>query len=83
MNRITVVVDVQNDVAAIPGNGNTPVTFTHTSDIGRFVAASLDLKRWDHVGYIAGDKVTWKQLVDLVQEVKGSTVNAHMTVWRN
>ena len=65
------IIDLANNMAAIPGDGNTPVTFTHTSDIGKFVAASIDLESWDHITYVAGDKATWNQIVQVAEEVKG------------
>ena len=57
--------------AAIPGDGNKLVTFTHTSDVGKFVAASLDLEKWDRVSVIIGDKVTMNEAVKLAAEAKG------------
>lgn len=66
-----VLLDIPENAAAIPGDGNKPVTFTHTSDVGRFVAASIDLERWDTVSYIIGDKMTVNEVVKLSEEVKG------------
>ncbi|CAI6092113.1 unnamed protein product [Clonostachys chloroleuca] len=45
------VSDIANNAAAIPGSGDVPAVFTHTSDVARFVAASLDLDHWDSVHY--------------------------------
>jgi hypothetical protein len=36
-------VDILNERAAVPGFGDVPVVFTHSSDIAKFVVASLDL----------------------------------------
>ncbi|KIM93965.1 hypothetical protein OIDMADRAFT_35415 [Oidiodendron maius Zn] len=43
---ISVIVDVENMKAAIPGDGNTPIVFTYTVDMAKFVAASLELPKW-------------------------------------
>lgn len=64
-------VDIENEVAALPGSGNTPVSFVHSSDIAKFVAASLDLPKWDEQSYILGEKVTWSEFVKIAEEVKG------------
>ncbi len=66
-----VLMDVLGNTAAIPGDGNKPVTFTHTSDVGKFVAASVDLDEWDRVSVIIGDKMTMNEAVELAEEVKG------------
>ncbi|KAI1370469.1 NAD(P)-binding protein [Hypoxylon crocopeplum] len=67
-----VLMDIPGNTAAIPGGGNKLVTFTHTSDVGKFVAASLDLEKWEHVSIIIGDKVTMNEAVKLAEEAKGT-----------
>ncbi|CAG9984469.1 unnamed protein product [Clonostachys byssicola] len=67
----TMAIDIANDTAAIPGDGNTPVIMTHTSDVGKYVAASLDLEKWEPIHYIASDKVTFNQLLSYAEEAKG------------
>ncbi|KAK4446799.1 isoflavone reductase [Podospora aff. communis PSN243] len=64
--------DVANNAAAIPGVGNTPALFTHTTDVARFVVASLDLPKWDRATFIYGDKVTWNEMVRYAEEAKGT-----------
>jgi nucleoside-diphosphate-sugar epimerase len=68
---IVVLIDISGNTAAIPGDGNTPITFTHTSDVGKFVAASIDLEKWDRVSVVIGDKMTVNEAVKLAEEVKG------------
>jgi nucleoside-diphosphate-sugar epimerase len=71
MSPFSLVVDVAHKAAAIPGDGNTPVAFTHTSDIARYVAALLDEKKWDIESTIVGDKVTWNEFVKLAEAAQG------------
>ncbi|KAH7232024.1 hypothetical protein B0J15DRAFT_599379 [Fusarium solani] len=66
-----IVVDIEYNRAAIPGDGNTPVTFTHTFDVAEFVAASLDLPSWEKESYVIGESVTWNEFLRLAEEVKG------------
>ncbi|OJJ70460.1 hypothetical protein ASPBRDRAFT_180355 [Aspergillus brasiliensis CBS 101740] len=66
------VLDVENNVAAIPGDGNMPVTFTYTFDIARFLVAALDLERWPREFRIVGDELTFNELLKLAEEVKGA-----------
>jgi hypothetical protein len=71
----TVVVDLPANVAAIPGSGNTPVVFTHTFDVAKYVSAALDLEKWEEDSYIIGDKVTWNEFVALAEEAKGELIH--------
>jgi len=64
--------DIPGHTAAIPGDGNKSVTFTHTSDVGKFVAASVDLDKWDRVSFIIGDKLTMNEAVKLAEEATGT-----------
>lgn len=66
-----IAIDIANDTAAIPGDGNTPVIMTHTSDVGKYVAASLDLEKWEPIHSIAGDKVSLNELLSYAEEAKG------------
>ncbi|KAK0713431.1 hypothetical protein B0T26DRAFT_858083 [Lasiosphaeria miniovina] len=67
--------DMVNNAAAIPGSGNTPVIFTHTSDVGKFVAASLDLPKWEPDTFVYGDRVTWNEFLHLAEQAKGTKFN--------
>lgn len=71
---LVLFIDVANNTAAIPGSGNTPAVFTHTTDVARFVAASLDLPKWDEETFIYGDKVTWNEFLHLAEDAKGSSI---------
>lgn len=68
---MVLAVDIEHEVAAIPGTGDTPISFVHTCDIAEFVVASLDLPKWDEQSYILGEKVTWNEFVKIAEEVKG------------
>ncbi|KAH6623331.1 hypothetical protein F5144DRAFT_358142 [Chaetomium tenue] len=67
--------DIANNAAAIPGSGNTPAVFTHTTDVARFVAASLDLPKWEPDTYIFGDRVTWNEFLHWAEDAKGTKFN--------
>ncbi|KAH7378889.1 hypothetical protein BKA64DRAFT_686855 [Cadophora sp. MPI-SDFR-AT-0126] len=75
MSPVVAIFDIPNDVAAIPGSGNVPVVLTHTTDIAKFVAASLDLGKWDRVSYVIGDRVTWNEFLHYIEEAKGTKFN--------
>ena len=71
LTPFVVLMDILENMAAIPGDGTTPLTFTHTSDVGKFVAASVDLEKWDRVSFIIGDKMTVNEAVKLAEKAKG------------
>ncbi|KAH7153443.1 hypothetical protein EDB81DRAFT_455426 [Dactylonectria macrodidyma] len=66
-----IAVDIENNTAAIPGKGDTPVVFTHTLDVAEFVVAALGLPKWDRESYVIGDAVTWNEFLAIAEEVKG------------
>ena len=66
-------VDISNAAAAIPGDGNEPVILTHTTDVGRFVAALLDVEGWDEVSFVAGDKVSMNTLLAYAENATGTS----------
>lgn len=65
------IVDIPAGIADIPGDGKMPVSFTSTQDVGRFVAASLDLEHWEPVSGMAGDKKTYDEVVEIAERVTG------------
>lgn len=48
------IADLDSKKAIIPGDGNIPVSFTHTLDVARYVVASLSLPLWPRL-LIRGD----------------------------
>lgn len=68
----SVVLDIANNAAAIPGDGENPVVFTHSFDVADYVSRLLDLPKWDEESYIVGDKLTFNEFVKLAEEIKGS-----------
>jgi hypothetical protein len=67
----TMVVDMVHNEASIPGDGNTPVVYSHTSDVGELINASLDLERWEPETFISCDRVTLNEFVQLAEAAKG------------
>ncbi|KAM5348281.1 hypothetical protein ACJ41O_008105 [Fusarium nematophilum] len=66
----TVVVDIPNAAAGIPGTGNEPMTFTYTFDVARFVVAALDLPSWPRELRVVGDTLTYNELVKLAEDAR-------------
>lgn len=71
-------VDITHNCAAIPGDGNTPIVFTHTSDVAKFVVASLELDQWPGESYVIGDKVTLTEFVELAETAKGTIATGEL-----
>ncbi|KAK0949664.1 hypothetical protein LTS01_025772, partial [Friedmanniomyces endolithicus] len=49
------------------------VTMTHTRDIVRFVVAYLGMPDWQKQLHLFGDRLTLNEIVDIAEEVKGTT----------
>ncbi|KAF7556239.1 hypothetical protein G7046_g6352 [Stylonectria norvegica] len=65
-------VDVVNASATIPGSGNNLIALTYTFDMAHFVAAALDLPKWDEDLYCYSDRITLNELVKLAEEARGT-----------
>lgn len=65
------LIDLKKRTAIIPGDGSHKVVFTNMMDVGRFVAASLDLQYWAPDSTIVGDKLSYNEVVELAEEVTG------------
>lgn len=70
------LVGLKNGVAELPvkDDGQWPrITFTSLRDVGKFVAASLDLPKWEEEMTMAGDTVTMGELLASAEAVTGKT----------
>jgi uncharacterized protein YbjT (DUF2867 family) len=65
------LIDLKARSALIPGNGSQKVAFTNMRDIGKFVAASLDLPHWEPDSRIVGDKLSYEEVVTLAERITG------------
>ena len=72
----TFSIDMQNGQAAIPGDGNVPLSLTYSRDLARFVVRTLDLDEWPEFSIGVGDDLTFNQMVRLAEEVRGKLVGS-------
>ncbi|CAN9293890.1 unnamed protein product [Alternaria alternata] len=57
---------------ALPGDGKASVTFLHSTDVAKYIAALLDEeKRWPEFSAFASDKLTWNKVVETAERVTG------------
>lgn len=74
MPPFTMVLDIPNNCAAIPGSGDIPIVFTHTKDTAKFVAASLDLETWEEESFVMGDRMSFNELLKIIEGIKGKSL---------
>ncbi|KAJ4055953.1 hypothetical protein NW756_002901 [Fusarium oxysporum] len=70
-NHGTLVVDMLNNSAAIPGTGDEVLAFTYTFDVAKFVIAAVDLESWPAELRIIGTRLTFNELIELAEKAKG------------
>ena len=63
--------DVENCKVTLPGDGSAYAVYTRGEDVGRFVAASLDLERWPEFSQMRGDRKRLSEILRLAEEVRG------------
>jgi hypothetical protein len=73
---ISLIIDIANSKAAIPGGGNVPSVFTHSTDVARFVTAALSLDEWPEASFLRGDRITLNTIVSLAESAKGTSNKA-------
>lgn len=68
---VLVTLDIHNRDAGIPGSGNTPVIFTSTKDVGKFLVASVVLEKWNRKRLVVGDRKSWNEVLAIAEKVTG------------
>jgi hypothetical protein len=75
LKSLIVGVDFNKCEANIVGTGDEPFCVTRGEDIGKFVAAALDLEKWDERLGMVGSRTTWNELIKLGEQVRGKKFN--------
>lgn len=68
---IIIGIDFNKGEADIVGTGDDPICTIRGEDVGRFVAAALDLDKWEEKLGIVGSRTTWNELIKLGEEIRG------------
>ena len=63
------VINTGAGTADLPGDGSTKLTFTRLQDVGKFVAAALDLDRWEEEMGMGGSNMSYKDVVAAIEKV--------------
>ena len=63
------VINTKAGTADLPGDGNTKLTFTRLQDVGTFVAAALDLDKWEEQMGMVGDTMSYNEVVGAIEKV--------------
>ncbi|KAL4784437.1 pyridoxal phosphate-dependent transferase [Aspergillus varians] len=71
LSPMTIGVDMVNCEAAIPGDGNDVICMTYTYDMAAFIARLLEVEEWEEFSVVVGDAVTFNQLVEVGERVRG------------
>lgn len=69
-----ICIDIANKKAALPGDGKTPVTFTYSYDVARFVVKALDLEKWPREMRITRETVAFNEFLGVVEDVVGKSL---------
>lgn len=68
----TYLFDVENCTATLLGDGSRYIVYTRAEDVGKFVAASLDLEKWPERSVMRGDRKRLNEILRLAEEVRGA-----------
>jgi nucleoside-diphosphate-sugar epimerase len=74
MKPFKYALDFDNRKAALPGDGEASVTFLHSTNVAKYIAALLDEeKRWPEFSAFASDKLTWNEVVGIAERITGKS----------
>ncbi|KIP02257.1 hypothetical protein PHLGIDRAFT_79394 [Phlebiopsis gigantea 11061_1 CR5-6] len=65
--------DVEKCTAQIPGDGSHYLVFTRAEDVGKFVAASLELEKWPEYSQIIGQRLPLSEVLKLLEGARRSS----------
>ena len=65
------VINIKAGTADLPGDGNTKMTFTRVQDVGKFVAAALDLDKWEEEMGMVGSTMSYSEVIGAIEKVTG------------
>ncbi|KAF4990599.1 hypothetical protein FGRMN_8358 [Fusarium graminum] len=65
------IIDPEYNAAIIPGDGNTTIGLTHSTDAAKYTIALLDLPQWKRRYSIVTNRTTLLDAVNLAEEIKG------------
>ncbi|CAG2005760.1 unnamed protein product [Fusarium graminearum] len=75
IRAVNMFIDPENNAAVIPGDGNSPMVLTHSTDAAKFTVAALDLPHWKRRYSIVANRTTLNDAVRLAEEIKGTKFN--------
>ncbi|KAJ4115405.1 hypothetical protein NW768_011257 [Fusarium equiseti] len=75
LRAANILIDPENNAAVIPGDGNTPMVLTHSTDAAKFTVALLGLPNWKRRYSIVANRTTLNEAVGLAEKVKGTKFN--------
>ncbi|KAK5045509.1 hypothetical protein LTR84_009127 [Exophiala bonariae] len=67
----TVGIFMDKGAATLVKDGNDELVFSRLQDIVPLVVKSLDLPKWEHDSFIVGDRTTFKNILNVAQQVTG------------
>lgn len=77
MRPLSIVTDIMNGVAHIPGDGNAVISLSYTKDVSRYIAGALELEKWPKVLTVVGSRITSNELVALAEGILGRKLVSH------
>ena len=69
------VLDFVNRKAIVPGDGTQKVSFLHSRDLSRYVAAIVEDERgeWPEVSAFVAGVMSWGEMVEVAERVTGKS----------
>lgn len=72
LKPFTFGIDMADCQAAIPGDGNSPLSLTYSRDHAKFVVRTLELDEWSEFSVGVGDDLSFNEMLRLAEESRGN-----------
>ncbi|KAL1599833.1 hypothetical protein SLS60_007638 [Paraconiothyrium brasiliense] len=67
----TLMIDIKNNAAGLPINGEGKITLTYSRDIAKYIPKLLTLEKWEQAYFVVGDVKSWNEIVAAAEKGKG------------
>ncbi|KAH6693500.1 hypothetical protein F5X68DRAFT_45436 [Plectosphaerella plurivora] len=75
-------INLTTRIITIPGSGKEQLDITPARDVAKAMAKLVLAPKWDRYTYVSGEKTTWNEIADLIQEQHGKMTVQYRSLYQ-
>lgn len=75
-------INLTTKTITIPGSGKEHLDITPVRDVVKAIARLVQAPKWDRYTYISGEKTTWNEIADLLEEQHGPMTRQYRSLYQ-